>query len=127
MAQIDFGDTEEQQLATLMVIVTRLYLEWNGNGQEGFRARTERFMSEHNGAQAEQIRQHESNSRKLNIIMALCAIFTLAVLVIGTAASIELSRRSNLDPANIFHSSAPVRVYAKTNDSQHATSPQLGR
>lgn len=119
MGQIEFGDTPEAQLATLIVVVGSLYAEIHGNGQEGLKLKAERFMSEHNGAAAEQVRQHESNSRKLNIIMALCAVFTLGVLVIGTIASMELSHRTNLDPAKIFHSQSlePVLTY---NQSQHA-------
>jgi hypothetical protein len=75
--QIDFGDTQTEQLAVLMQCMRLLWTDVRGNGQAGLKQRAEAFMDEHEGARKEQERQHRSNSMKLNWLLALSAIATI--------------------------------------------------
>jgi len=54
-------------------------------------------MSEAIGASIEQKRQHEANSMKLNIIMALAAIMAVIVAVAGIYVSVEVSKHGKLE------------------------------
>ena len=107
--------------------VDRLDEDFYNHGRDGIKTQFQALVNQTIGARQQQAKEHEQNTAKLNLIVALCAVATLVVLAVSVIVTVEFSRRSDLDPAKIFHSSAPVRVYAKTNDSQHATIPQLGR
>lgn len=75
------------------------------NGQPGLISRVEAHMSEAIGASIEQRKQHESNSRKLNVIMALAAIMALVISVVGIFVTVEVSKHG---VGQILHSSNQV-------------------
>ena len=113
MADIDFGDTHGEQLATVIRVVRDLHRDFYGNGDPGIKRKAEQFMSEAKGARDEQERQHKSNSMKLNIIIAICALLTVVLTACGIIVTVEVSARKGLDPAKIFHSQSVQPAYAK--------------
>lgn len=104
VGKINFGATPVEQLATLMLVVDELHVDIRGNGQIGLKAKAENFMAEHDGVMKEQQRQHDSNSRKLNAIMVLLTLVIALTGVLGALVTAETMRRSDLDPAKLFHS-----------------------
>ena len=125
MAHIDFGDTPGEQQATLMLVVDGLHIVIHGNGQRGLKEKAETFMNEYAGMRAQQQLQHESNSRKLNLIGILVAVGTLIIGAVGLLVTVETMKRSDLDPAKIFHSQMADPEYAGSRYS--ATIPRLTR
>lgn len=113
--EIEFGETTGEQLATLMVIVSGLHRDIHGNGQPGLKQKAEQFMSEHIGAQAEQQRQHDSNTRKLNALIVIGTLMIALMAVASFVATIELTKHAQLDPAKIFHSANDLPTMANRN------------
>lgn len=93
MADIEFGVTHGEQLATLVRVVRDLHRDIYGNGTPGLKSKAESFMDKAAGVREEQERQHKQNSLKLNLIIALCAVGTLVIAALGIALKIELARR----------------------------------
>lgn len=116
MADIDFGFTQGEQLATLIRVVRDLHRDIYGNGEPGLKRKAESFMDMHNATEKERVRQHRENSRKLNVIIAL---LTAIAAYIGLILSVGKSLKSDLDPIKIFHShSDSGQVYATDKKPQ---------
>jgi len=116
VAQIDFGDTQSEQLATLMQMMRVLWPDIYGNGQEGIKKKAEDFMAEANGAQKEQERQQRQNSLKLNWILLLCAIVTAIVTTVGLIVTIKVVKTGDLRDIISEHFPAYISQ-SHTNDA----------
>lgn len=125
MADLDFGDTPSDQLATLIWAVRALHRDMYGNGVQGIKAKAEAFMSEAAGAREEQARQHRANSVKLNWLLFLAAIITALTGVGMLIATVELTHRSTADPARLFHSFRNAPTLAQGNDVRVESFPYL--
>jgi hypothetical protein len=112
VADIDFGDTHGEQLATLMRVVRDLHRDIYGNGNPGLKGKAEAFMSEARGVELEQTRRHRSNSFKLNFLMVMGAIATLIVTIVGIFVTVQLARHSEVTLPKIFHSQQVAPEYA---------------
>ena len=102
----------------------RLDKQVNGNGQPGIKqelAAINSKLDKIEGVQEEreraQIERHEENSLKTNWIIAIATACLVIVTVVGAFVTLEVSNHSQLDPAQIFHSLAPIPVLSL---SQHA-------
>ena len=118
MNEIDFGDTHGEQLATLMRVVRDLHRDFYGNGQLGLKSKAESFMSEMKGAHAEQERQHEQNTVKLNWLLVICAVGTLLIGLFGVIYAVVLHQ--DIGHARIFSSHSADPAYAWSRPIERA-------
>jgi hypothetical protein len=65
-----------------MLVVNDLHREIKGNGQPGLKQKAESFMSEYAGMRAQQQRQHDSNSRKLNALLVIGGLMTALIAIL---------------------------------------------
>ena len=77
MAELDFGSTEEQKMATLIAVVRGLHRDFYGNGQPGLKKAAEDFMQNAIGAREEQERQHKQNRWRLDLIIGILTVAAL--------------------------------------------------
>lgn len=118
MSEIDFGDTQGEQLATLMRVVRDLHRDFYGNGQLGLKFRAESFMSEMKGVHAEQERQHQQNSAKLNWLLVICAVGTLLIGLFGVIYAVI--HHQDIGHARIFRSQSADPAYAWSRPIERA-------
>ena len=114
----------EKDMERVMDITERLDEDFYNHGRDGIKTQFQALVNQTIGARQQQAKEHEQNTTKLNLIVALCAVATLVVLAVSVIVTVELSRRSDMDPAKIFHSSAPIQAYSIGTD---AKIPTLGR
>ena len=114
----------EKDMERVMDITERLDEDYFNHGRDGLKTQFLALVNQTIGAEKEQVKRHQENATKLNLIVALCAVATLVVLAVSVIVTVELSRRSDMDPAKIFHSSAPIQAYSIGTD---AKIPALGR
>jgi len=124
MADIAYGESIEEQLAVLMRVVNDLRRDVYGNGSPGLKDKAERFMSEADGARKEQQMEQERNARKLNWLLAICALATVMIGVMGLLVTVETIHRSELDPAKIFHSFSGGEEYSQFRGARMELSQQ---
>ena len=97
MADIEFGDTHGEQLATVVRVVRDLHRDIYGNGSPGLKKKAEEFMNIAEGVERERARQHKQNSFKLNLIIAICALLTVIIgacsIIVTVALGLTLVQR----------------------------------
>ena len=111
MSEIQFGQTHGEQLATLMRVVRDIHRDFYGNGSPGIKRRAEQFMDGHEAAQKEREHQHEQNSRKLNVLIAIATII-LAIVGVATFFLAVGAKHGNLGNIKIFSSNNPQMEYS---------------
>jgi len=150
MPDLDFGESDEEAILVLKGFAHRVNADLYNHGTRGLLTSFNTFMADHAAREDEQEKaqalRHQENSdklailsadmskktfiwnvagvlnaTKLNLIVALCAVATLVVLAVSVIVTIELSRRSDMDPAKIFHSSAPIQAYSSGTDAGNST------
>ena len=112
VADIDFGDTPSEQLATLMYIVGTLYRDIHGNGQPGLKRRAETFMDGREALELEQEKRHKANTARLNIIIALLIAIAAYIAIV---VSLHGEWKTMLDPHKVFHSMRTEPEQAQLN------------
>lgn len=108
------------QMSLVQIRQNRVYTElFNGDdGVTGLVPELRRLISEANGARQEQGKQHQQNSTKLNVILAVCAMATLVLMAVGIFVTYEVGHHARLDPAHIFHSHSSEPVLSFWQRSQ---------
>ena len=109
VGQIVWGSTPAENIAILKRITQQVCEDLYDNGQPGLITRVEAHMSEAIGASIEQRKQHESNSRKLNVIMVLAALMALVISVVGIFVTVEISKHGTGE-LRMLHSSTQTFV-----------------
>ena len=102
MADIEFGDTHGEQLATVVRVVRDLHRDIYGNGSPGLKKKAEEFMNIAEGVERERARQHKQNSFKLNLKIAICALLTVIIGGCSIIVTVEVSDHKITNPAKIF-------------------------
>jgi hypothetical protein len=101
----------EKDMARVIDITDRLDNDFYNHGRDGIKTQFLALVNEMKGARNQQATEHQENSAKLNIIMAICAIATILILAVSCVVTWEVAKRSELDPAKIFHSQGPIQAY----------------
>lgn len=81
MANLDFGDTDEERLIVMQGAIQRMHADFYGNGKPGLLDEVRTFTAEFRGAETERERQHKSNRARLNLIIALLSMIAAYILV----------------------------------------------
>ena len=102
------------RMTTAEGLLERLDSDIYNHGRDGMKTQIANFITESRTRQDEQLKRedsrHRANSRKINIVIAITGIAMLLLTGIGVLVSVEFSKRSDLDPARIFHSRNGERV-----------------
>lgn len=99
----------------LRSLVTTIHGDLYGNGREGWLKRIGTFIDNFEGAEEERAEQenerHQSNTTRLNIIMAIVAIVGVIVTGIGIWVTVLLARHAEINfplPIHATHQTEQV-------------------
>lgn len=104
----------EQKMLDAKNHFTRIQQKIEGPPHPGMEEQLDTLLTEIRTERKIHQDEHESNTMRLNWILAICAIGTLFLGVVGTIITIEITyRKADIDPAHIFHSQSLLpAVYA---------------
>lgn len=108
MPDLDFGETDEEAILVLKGFAHRVNTDLYNHGTKGLLTTFNTFVTAHNAKEDEQRRlqedRHRENTAKINLLIAIATAIGVVVAAISILVTIEVSHKSQLDPAKIFHS-----------------------